>query len=737
VLPTAQRYIPSTESLLDLEELSSPRADHSSTLLSDGQVLIAGGTDGWLTLQALEAFDPVTGSFTLLDLELLTPREGHRATALPDGRVLIEGGWNTQGELETAEIIDLTAGTVVPAADLEALVFPTLTTDKMDYIPGETVTVTGTGWQSGETVALLFDENPLQHAPRVLTAIADGNGAVLNASFEVEEHHVGTKFALHGTGLSSGWSAQTHFTDGSILEITAIDVISPAGATDEGVSTEQSFVVEVSLKNRTTAGPNTPEFNQVTVTLTPPTGFTRISSNPATFTLAAGATTTKSWTVEAPSTASSGDIAIALSGTPSSGVCGVGAIDCDDAGTLAVSAVLKASLSVTSLSATPALRKAGETVTVSMTVANGSSRATAKSVTPGTLGVSATGTAAASCGSGGSAVDIAGGSSTTFNWSCTVSGNGMLTFSASASGTDENRNGSGDPTVSVGPSSPGAVTVDSTGPVLSLPSNITAQASGAGTAVVTWSASATDAVDGSVTLTCTPASGATFSLCTTSVGCSASDLAGNVSSGGFTVTVVNTYYRDLDADGYGDPATTQQACSQPTGYVSNSTDCNDGSSSIHPGATETCNGVDDDCDSQTDEGVTLTFYQDTDSDGHGNGSSSVQTCSTPTGAGRPSSAHFSLHSSATASSSGGTWSTGIPNVTSHSPDKPRPGIVRRLSRRSQTCWSHCDGKSGFHDFPRTPPSRRCEGKSLPSFRHGSGPPDPGHRTLPEHGETRA
>jgi hypothetical protein len=78
---------------------------------------------------------------------------------------------------------------------------------------------------------------------------------------------------------------------------------------------------------------------------------------------------------------------------------------------------------------------------------------------------------------------------------------------------------------------------DTTGPTLTLPSNMTVSATSAAGAMVTFSASATDIVDGSVTVSCSPASGSTFSPGTTTVNCSAMDAAGNTSSGSFTVTV--------------------------------------------------------------------------------------------------------------------------------------------------------------------------------------------------------
>ena len=95
--------------------------------------------------------------------------------------------------------------------------------------------------------------------------------------------------------------------------------------------------------------------------------------------------------------------------------------------------------------------------------------------------------------------------------------------------------------------------------------------------------------------------------------------------------VTATFYQDNDDDGYGNLSATTQACSAPAGYVSNSSDCNDNNASVNPGASEVCDGLDNNCNGITDEGVTATFYQDNDGDGYGNLSATTQACSAPAG----------------------------------------------------------------------------------------------------------
>ena len=95
--------------------------------------------------------------------------------------------------------------------------------------------------------------------------------------------------------------------------------------------------------------------------------------------------------------------------------------------------------------------------------------------------------------------------------------------------------------------------------------------------------------------------------------------------------VLITFYADNDGDGYGSPAITTQACEPPSGYVSDGKDCNDMNVDINPDAEEECNGLDDNCNDQIDEGVLTTFYEDADGDSFGNINVTTQACEEPTG----------------------------------------------------------------------------------------------------------
>ena len=70
--------------------------------------------------------------------------------------------------------------------------------------------------------------------------------------------------------------------------------------------------------------------------------------------------------------------------------------------------------------------------------------------------------------------------------------------------------------------------------------------------------------------------------------------------------VLLVFYKDMDGDGYTD-GTTSVGCSAPSGYVLSATsgDCNDNDPNVNPGKTEICDGIDNNCNGQPDEGFNV------------------------------------------------------------------------------------------------------------------------------------
>lgn len=94
------------------------------------------------------------------------------------------------------------------------------------------------------------------------------------------------------------------------------------------------------------------------------------------------------------------------------------------------------------------------------------------------------------------------------------------------------------------------------------------------------------------------------------------------------------WFADGDGDGFGDKRLARRACAQPSGYVSDQTDCDDLRKEVKPGGAELCNTIDDDCDGTVDEDDAVdarTWYADTDGDGFGDALEADTACAAPRG----------------------------------------------------------------------------------------------------------
>ena len=79
-----------------------------------------------------------------------------------------------------------------------------------------------------------------------------------------------------------------------------------------------------------------------------------------------------------------------------------------------------------------------------------------------------------------------------------------------------------------------------------------------------------------------------------------------------------------------DTGTVEYIDADGDGYLSDE-DCDDTNASVNPSASELCDGLDNDCNGEVDDGVKETFYQDADGDGYGNPEEQTTACESPEG----------------------------------------------------------------------------------------------------------
>ena len=320
---SAEIFDPSTGTFSAVgANLNSVRSKHSAALLLDGRVLIVGGRalDG-STLKTTEVFDPADSSFSPAG-ELTVGRVSPHLRVLFDGKVQIVGGNNDESmEIYDPQFPGVGAYShVLPATDTctglrpgiltsetraalfhngqsdslldrsghtisemtgsnQALVAggvnssgsvldsistlssnsASISTDKMDYMPGETATISGRGFQPGEIVRVKIHEDPHTPQERGFDATADAAGNFAG-EYLVQDYDLHMKFIVSARGLTSGWTAHTTFTDANNDAHVA-----PGWAPVNTVTTFSS------LYRKTTGG----TVQHVRITL--PVGYTNIS----------------------------------------------------------------------------------------------------------------------------------------------------------------------------------------------------------------------------------------------------------------------------------------------------------------------------------------------------------------------------------------------------------------------------------------------------------------------------
>jgi hypothetical protein len=254
--------------------LVTARGQHSSTLLPNGKVLLAGGNYAGGTLAYMELYDTATGLFSTTSNILTTPRELHTATLLLNGKVLLAGGVNAGGAVATAELYDPVTGFVTATGSLSTARYAHTATLLQN---GQVLIAGGQGTGGALSTAELYDPatglfsstGTLTTARQLHTATLLQNGKVLIvggfpgpvASAELYNPSTGL-FGATGAPVTARYShTATLLSTGKVLiaggfgttTLASAELYDPAGA---GTFSATGSLIAARMEHTATLLPN-------------------------------------------------------------------------------------------------------------------------------------------------------------------------------------------------------------------------------------------------------------------------------------------------------------------------------------------------------------------------------------------------------------------------------------------------------------------------------------------------
>lgn len=203
----AERFDPATGAWTTLAPIPVTRFGAVATLLSDGRVLVTGGSDGLIATTSAYLYDPASDGWTTA-APMNVERAGHTATLLRDGTVLVTGGYvATSTPTASAERYDPAADTWTPVAPMSAA----RASHAATLMPDGTVAVLGGDGAAGTYPALVERFDPASGSWAALPPLASGRSNASAISLPD-----GTLLAIGGTGAGAAASGIQRLAPGSV-----------------------------------------------------------------------------------------------------------------------------------------------------------------------------------------------------------------------------------------------------------------------------------------------------------------------------------------------------------------------------------------------------------------------------------------------------------------------------------------------------------------------------------------